>query len=131
MSASEYRPEDFPPFAVTVDIVLLSVTETLRVLLIERGVAPFKGRMALPGGFVQIDDSFFGIRPMSDGTVQIEDIDQGAVPRRCDTRTPPKPAVPAPKGAEEREADPPPERRDASASGEARDFSMRGATSHR
>lgn len=55
--SDSYRPEDFPQFAVTVDIVLLSVADSLRVLVVERGVEPFRGRLALPGGFVQIDES--------------------------------------------------------------------------
>jgi 8-oxo-dGTP diphosphatase len=43
---------------VTVDIVLLTVADgSLQVLLVERGVAPFAGRWALPGGFVLEDES--------------------------------------------------------------------------
>ena len=41
------------PIRVAVDIVVFTVQEqALKVLLIERGIAPFKGRYALPGGFV-------------------------------------------------------------------------------
>ena len=41
------------PIRVAVDIVVFTVHEqALKVLLIERGIAPFKGRYALPGGFV-------------------------------------------------------------------------------
>ena len=44
----------FPPFAVAVDLVILTVIdEALHVLLVERGEAPFKGAKALPGGFVR------------------------------------------------------------------------------
>ena len=40
--------------AVTVDLVVLTVRqEELAVLAVRRGVAPYKGRWALPGGFVE------------------------------------------------------------------------------
>lgn len=43
----------FPPFSVTVDLVILTIRAgTFSVLLIERGADPFRGRWALPGGFV-------------------------------------------------------------------------------
>ncbi len=46
-----------PPFAVTVDLVVLTVRrDTLQVLLVTRGEAPFAGEPALPGGFVRIDE---------------------------------------------------------------------------
>jgi 8-oxo-dGTP diphosphatase len=49
-----YSPSSFPPVAVTADLVLLTVRENrLCALLIRRGVEPFKGRLALPGGFVR------------------------------------------------------------------------------
>jgi 8-oxo-dGTP diphosphatase len=52
-----YDPTAFPPVAVTVDIVLLTIRAgTLSVLLIRRGSPPFAGRWALPGGFVQPDE---------------------------------------------------------------------------
>lgn len=48
---------DYPVFAVTVDLVVLTLREErLCVLLIERGVEPYAGRLALPGGFVRIDE---------------------------------------------------------------------------
>ena len=53
-----YSPSDFPPFAVTVDLVVLTVrAEALCALLVRRGEAPFRGRWALPGGFVQVAES--------------------------------------------------------------------------
>lgn len=52
-----YDPHAFPPFAVTVDIVVLTVDDGLSVLLIERGAEPFAGSLALPGGFVLPDES--------------------------------------------------------------------------
>jgi 8-oxo-dGTP diphosphatase len=40
-------------FSVTVDLVVLTIRAgTLQGLLIRRGIPPFKGRWALPGGFV-------------------------------------------------------------------------------
>ncbi len=44
-------------FAVTVDIVLLAVTERLEVMLVRRGAEPFQDFLALPGGFVQPEES--------------------------------------------------------------------------
>ncbi len=53
-----YDPSAFPPFAVTVDIAIFTIEEdSLKVLLIERGVTPYKGRLALPGGFVKESES--------------------------------------------------------------------------
>jgi 8-oxo-dGTP diphosphatase len=47
-----YDPSQFPAFAVTVDIVILTMSEgELHVLLVRRGEAPFKGMWAIPGGF--------------------------------------------------------------------------------
>lgn len=47
-----YDPTQFPAFAVTVDVVILTmVAGTLHVLLVQRGVAPFAGMWAIPGGF--------------------------------------------------------------------------------
>ncbi|MGI5860627.1 MAG: NUDIX hydrolase [Myxococcales bacterium] len=49
---------EHPRPALTVDCVVFGMDdEDLKVLLIERGVEPFKGRWALPGGFVQLDES--------------------------------------------------------------------------
>jgi 8-oxo-dGTP diphosphatase len=50
--APEYDPSDYPAFAVTVDIVILTMLEgRLHVLLVCRGEEPFAGRWAIPGGF--------------------------------------------------------------------------------
>src|SRR5205809_1884959 len=47
-----YDPSIFPAFTVTVDVVILTMSEgTLHVLLVRRGGAPFEGMWAIPGGF--------------------------------------------------------------------------------
>jgi 8-oxo-dGTP diphosphatase len=49
-----YDPSAYEPAAVTVDIVALTIRDgALQVLLVERGEEPFRGRLALPGGFVR------------------------------------------------------------------------------
>src|SRR4051794_15988916 len=55
--SGSYDPSRYTPFAVTVDLVVLTVrAERLVVLLVDRGVEPFRGRLALPGGFVQPEE---------------------------------------------------------------------------
>jgi len=47
-----YDASQFPPFAVTVDVVILTMVDgELHVLLVRRGQAPFEGMWAIPGGF--------------------------------------------------------------------------------
>jgi len=47
-----YDPSRYPAFAVTVDVVILTMSDgLLQVLLVRRGVPPFKGMWAIPGGF--------------------------------------------------------------------------------
>jgi 8-oxo-dGTP diphosphatase len=54
----DYDPSQFPAFAVTVDVVLLTVSEgRLHVLLVRRGVPPFEGMWAIPGGFKRPDET--------------------------------------------------------------------------
>ncbi|MEN3585246.1 NUDIX hydrolase [Streptomyces sp. ZYX-F-203] len=52
-----YDPSAHPPFAVTVDLVVLTVRRhSLCVLAVRRGEPPFRWRWALPGGFVRADE---------------------------------------------------------------------------
>ncbi|WP_130796491.1 NUDIX hydrolase [Streptomyces otsuchiensis] len=52
-----YEPSDYPPFAVTVDLVVLTVRRhALCALVVRRGEDPFKGWWGLPGGFVLPDE---------------------------------------------------------------------------
>lgn len=49
---------EYPRAALTVDCVVFGLDEgELKVLLIQRGLAPFKGQWALPGGFVRVDET--------------------------------------------------------------------------
>jgi 8-oxo-dGTP diphosphatase len=54
---SRYDPSAFPPFAVTGDLVVLTVRDhALCALMVRRGEPPFQGFWALPGGFVRPDE---------------------------------------------------------------------------
>ena len=49
---ADYDHSQFPAFAVTVDVVVLTMSDSrLQVLLVRRGLAPFEGMWAIPGGF--------------------------------------------------------------------------------
>ena len=48
----------YPHPCVTTDCVIFGFDGTkLNVLLIERGIEPFKGRWAFPGGFLKMDET--------------------------------------------------------------------------
>ncbi len=48
---------EHPRPSLTVDCVVFGIDdEDLKILLIERGVPPFEGQWALPGGFVRMDE---------------------------------------------------------------------------
>lgn len=50
---ADYDPAAYDRPSVAVDLVILSLQdEQLKVLLVQRGVPPFKGKWALPGGFL-------------------------------------------------------------------------------
>lgn len=61
---------EYPRPSVAVDIVVFTIIDAdLKVLLIRRGEAPFKGAWALPGGFLRV-----GMTPKDQG----EDVDAAA-----------------------------------------------------
>ncbi|WP_328616072.1 NUDIX hydrolase [Amycolatopsis sp. NBC_00355] len=80
-----------PPFAVTADLVVLTLTgDELCALVVRRGVEPFLGGWALPGGFVREDEDLeeaarrelaeeTGLAP---GTVHIEQLAGYGAPDR-------------------------------------------------
>lgn len=52
-----YDPRRYPAVAVTVDVVALTIRDRrLHVLIVERGVEPYEGAWALPGGFIRPDE---------------------------------------------------------------------------
>lgn len=91
MAAANYDSADYPPFAVTVDVVVFTIRDdALQVLLVERGQAPFLGALALPGGFVRPDEDLdraaarelgeeTGVRP---GSWHLEQLASYGAPRR-------------------------------------------------
>ena len=69
---ADYDPRAYDPVAVTVDVVALTIRDAaLQVLLVRRGVQPFQGSWALPGGFVKP-------RTGPDGQKAEEDLPQAA-----------------------------------------------------
>jgi 8-oxo-dGTP diphosphatase len=54
----EYNSSRYPAFAVTVDVVILTMSGSrLHVLLVRRGVPPYEGMWAIPGGFKRPSES--------------------------------------------------------------------------
>jgi 8-oxo-dGTP diphosphatase len=53
-----YDPRAVPTFAVTVDVVILTMAAgVLHTLLVRRGQEPFRGMWAIPGGFKRPDET--------------------------------------------------------------------------
>ena len=62
---------EYPRAALTVDCVVFGLDEDdLKVMLIQRGLPPFEGRWALPGGFVRLDETLenAALRELSEET---------------------------------------------------------------
>src|SRR5215212_5328988 len=57
-NAESYDPARYERPSVTVDVVIFTLQEReLHVLLVKRRRWPFEGSWAIPGGFVQMDES--------------------------------------------------------------------------
>ena len=57
--------------AVTVDVVVLTLMQgALHVLVVERGRDPFKGALALPGGFLRVDKGGKGGEPLDEAAAR-------------------------------------------------------------
>jgi len=81
----------YPVFFVTVDIVILTIRDdALCALVVERGEEPFRGRWALPGGFVEPEEDLYdaAVRELreetdvSTGDVRLEQLASFGAPDR-------------------------------------------------
>ena len=70
---------DYPRPSVTADCVVITKEDTPQVLLIQRGFEPFKGCWAIPGGFMNMDETTeqCAIRELEEETgLKISDVRQ-------------------------------------------------------
>ncbi len=70
---------EYPRPSVTADCVVITKEDTPQVLLIQRGFEPFKGCWALPGGFMNMDETTeqCAIRELEEETgLKISDVQQ-------------------------------------------------------
>jgi 8-oxo-dGTP diphosphatase len=73
--------------AAAVDIVVVTIVEgSLQVLLVERGIEPFLGRRALPGGFVRVGDGGQGGESLDDAAARELLEETGLPPARVPLR---------------------------------------------
>ncbi len=80
MSSDQAPP--YPPAAITVDLVVLTIRDDeLAALLIRRGVPPFAGKLALPGGFAGPDENLAeaAARELTEETGLMADVEPGLV----------------------------------------------------
>ena len=69
----------YPRPALTIDVILIAKEEPYKILLIKRGHEPFIGQWALPGGFVDINETLenAAIRELQEETgVKIKKLNQ-------------------------------------------------------
>ena len=56
--AGDYDPSQFDRPSVTADVLVFTIIGgRLHLLLERRSISPFKGKWALPGGFIRMDES--------------------------------------------------------------------------
>lgn len=70
---------EYPRPSVTADCVVITKEDTPQVLLIQRGFEPFKGCWAIPGGFMEMDETTeqCAIRELEEETgLKISDVRQ-------------------------------------------------------
>ena len=68
---NQYDPSNYPPNAVTADVILLTIRSgRLAVLLVERANSPQSGSWALPGGHLNPKESIneTALRELADKT---------------------------------------------------------------
>lgn len=73
---AKYDPDRYQKPAVTVDMLIFTVNPrkeySLELLMIERGGHPFLGKWAIPGGFVEMEESVdaAAVRELREETTQ-------------------------------------------------------------
>lgn len=70
-STAPHDASRYLSFAVTVDVAAFTLSEgRLQITLVRRGSEPFKGKLALPGGFVEPDEDLAeaAVREMAEET---------------------------------------------------------------
>ena len=69
-NATNYDPSRYERPSVTVDVVIFTlISQELHVLLVQRRRWPFEGYWAIPGGFIEMDESLEEAARAFDATV--------------------------------------------------------------